>query len=87
MKYNSFYRIITIVAMAFKFLFQIIWFNWSHRVWEAQTNQKWEELLTSQAIVYRKKAVKLEGLLIKFGQFLVRELIFCQKYFLKNWKV
>lgn len=70
MKYNSLYRIVMIVSMALKFLLQIIWFNWTHRVSDETTKRKWEALLSSQAQVYRKKAVKLEGLLIKVGQFL-----------------
>lgn len=84
MKYNSFYRIVSIVAMAFKFLFQIIWFNWSHRVWDETTTGKWERLLTSQAIVYRKKALMLEGLLIKFGQFLSTRADLLPEVFLKE---
>ncbi|WP_394218101.1 ABC1 kinase family protein [Halobacillus trueperi] len=70
LKYISIYRISIIVWMALKFLIQIFWFEKRHRIWDQDTKRKWEEMLAKQAEEYRKKAVLLGGLLIKFGQFL-----------------
>lgn len=56
--------------MSVKFLWQIFWFQRRHRIWDENARQKWESLLVKQAEEYRKKALELEGLLIKFGQFL-----------------
>ncbi|MFC7319423.1 ABC1 kinase family protein [Halobacillus campisalis] len=69
-KYISLYRITVIVWMALKFLIQIFWFKKRHRIWDQETKRKWESLLVSQAEEYRRKAIQLGGLLIKFGQFL-----------------
>ncbi len=70
MKYNPIYRMYAIVFMTGKFLVQLYWFHLTHRVWDRATKQKWEGLLIKQAREYRRTAVKLGGLLIKFGQFL-----------------
>lgn len=59
-----------IVFMAMKFFWQIYWFQRFRRVWDERTAHKWEALLERQAKEYRQKALELEGLLIKFGQFL-----------------
>ncbi len=69
-KYISIYRVSLIVWMATRFLLQIVWFQKTHRIWDEQTNKKWEAMLARQAGEYRKKAILLGGLLIKFGQFL-----------------
>ncbi|KKB36454.1 ABC1 kinase family protein [Bacillus thermotolerans] len=71
MKNFSLYRIVVIVSMAVKFLLQIALFRRKHRRnWTNQTNEQWESLLKEQAIEYRQTALRLEGLLIKLGQFL-----------------
>ncbi|MDL4842295.1 ABC1 kinase family protein [Aquibacillus rhizosphaerae] len=70
MKYNGIYRMSAIVMMTVKFLLQIYFFHFFHRVWDWKTKKKWENLLEKQAKQYRMKAVELGGLLIKFGQFL-----------------
>ncbi|MBA2175196.1 AarF/ABC1/UbiB kinase family protein [Halobacillus locisalis] len=70
LKYISFYRITVIVWMSIRFLVQIFWFQKTHRVWDQETQRKWEAMLEKQAGEYRRKAIKLGGLLIKFGQFL-----------------
>ncbi|KGX83559.1 ABC1 kinase family protein [Pontibacillus marinus] len=70
MKYRAFYRITVIVFMFIKFLWQIFWFRRTHRFWDESAREKWESLLVNQAKEYRKKSLELEGLLIKFGQFL-----------------
>ncbi|SEH46496.1 Predicted unusual protein kinase regulating ubiquinone biosynthesis, AarF/ABC1/UbiB family [Halobacillus karajensis] len=70
LKYISIYRISVIIWMALKFLIQIYWFKKRHRIWDERTIRQWEEMLAGQAGEYRKKAVLLGGLLIKFGQFL-----------------
>ncbi|WJE15452.1 AarF/ABC1/UbiB kinase family protein [Halobacillus sp. ACCC02827] len=70
MKYISIYRITVIVWMSMKFLIRIYWFEKRHRIWDQDTKRKWEEMLSDQAEEYRRKAVHLGGLLIKFGQFL-----------------
>ncbi|WP_173918508.1 AarF/ABC1/UbiB kinase family protein [Halobacillus sp. Marseille-Q1614] len=69
-KYISIYRVTVIVWMSLKFLIQIFWFKNTHRIWDQETKRKWERLLVKQAEEYRRKAIKLGGLLIKFGQFL-----------------
>ncbi|MFD2922843.1 ABC1 kinase family protein [Halobacillus naozhouensis] len=70
LKYISVYRITVIVWMAVKFLLQIFWFQKRHRIWDQVTKRKWKELLKKQAQEYRETAIRLGGLLIKFGQFL-----------------
>lgn len=70
LKYISIYRIAIIVWMSIKFLVQIFWFQKRHRIWDQDTKRKWEDMLEKQAGEYRKKAIALGGLLIKFGQFL-----------------
>ncbi|WP_431802962.1 ABC1 kinase family protein [Halobacillus andaensis] len=69
-KYISIYRITVIVWMSIKFLLQIFWFKSTNRIWDQETKQKWEDLLRKQAEEYRRHAIRLGGLLIKFGQFL-----------------
>lgn len=56
--------------MSIKFLLQIYWFQKTNRIWDQDTQTKWDQLLKKQAEEYRKKAISLGGLLIKFGQFL-----------------
>lgn len=70
LKYISIYRITIIVWMSVKFLMQILWFKNTNRIWDQETKQKWEVLLRKQAGEYRRNAIRLGGLLIKFGQFL-----------------
>ncbi|WP_181347735.1 AarF/ABC1/UbiB kinase family protein [Thalassobacillus sp. CUG 92003] len=69
-KYVPLFRVTLIVWMAVKFLLQITWFQKTHRIWDEETEREWEDLLAKQATEYRKKAIELGGLLIKFGQFL-----------------
>lgn len=56
--------------MFIKFLFQHFLFNQRHKSWNPNIEQLREELLKKQAIEYRQKAIKLQGLMIKVGQFL-----------------
>ncbi|MBP3951874.1 ABC1 kinase family protein [Bacillus suaedae] len=72
MKNIAIYRIIVIVNMAVKFFIQIILFQkrYQHNWSSDQAQRKWEALLKKQAAEYRETAIKLEGLLIKLGQFL-----------------
>ncbi|MCA0971090.1 AarF/ABC1/UbiB kinase family protein [Halobacillus litoralis] len=70
LKYIPIYRITVIVWMAFRFLMQILWFQKTNRNWTEETERKWNEMLQKQADEYRRKAISLGGLLIKFGQFL-----------------
>ncbi|WP_158282124.1 ABC1 kinase family protein [Salipaludibacillus keqinensis] len=70
MKNFSLYRIIVIVTMFVKFVFQLYYFNKRNKTWDANTHEKWEAMLKKQASEYREKAIKLEGLMIKVGQFL-----------------
>ncbi|WP_187254482.1 ABC1 kinase family protein [Alkalicoccus halolimnae] len=70
MKNNSFYRIIVTVIMFLKFVLQLYIFNKRHPDWDSHTQDKWEKLVQSQAKEYREKALHLEGLMIKVGQFL-----------------
>jgi predicted unusual protein kinase regulating ubiquinone biosynthesis (AarF/ABC1/UbiB family) len=71
MKYFSLYRIFTIVWMAVRIFIEIILFRKKHRRnWTDQTDKQWEVLLRKQAKRYREKALYLEGVLIKLGQYL-----------------
>ncbi|KGP74206.1 ABC transporter [Pontibacillus yanchengensis Y32] len=84
MKYTALYRITIIVSMAVKFLWQIFWFQKTNRIWDEKTRQKWESLLVKQAKEYRQKALQLEGLLIKVGQFLSTRADLLPPVFLKE---
>ncbi|MDG5786345.1 AarF/UbiB family protein [Evansella sp. AB-P1] len=70
MKQLSLYRITVIVSMFIKFIFQVYMFNKKNKNWDTTTYEAWENLLRKQAEEYRIKAIKLQGLLIKVGQFL-----------------
>ncbi|ASK64319.1 ABC transporter [Virgibacillus phasianinus] len=70
MKYNVVYRCAVIVWMILKYICQIYFFHIRHHVWDERTRQKWNALLRKQAKDYSEKAVRLEGVLIKVGQFL-----------------
>ncbi|MFL0364691.1 ABC1 kinase family protein [Pseudobacillus sp. 179-B 2D1 NHS] len=71
MKKFSLYRMFIIITMAVKFFLQVTFFHKRYRKrWTSRTNQKWEALLKRQAAEYRETALRLEGLLIKLGQFL-----------------
>ncbi|WP_338471455.1 AarF/UbiB family protein [Niallia sp. XMNu-256] len=71
MKYFSLYRIFTIVWMAVRIFIEIISFRKKHRRnWTDQTDKRWEALLRRQAKRYKEKALYLEGVLIKLGQYL-----------------
>ncbi|UOR11164.1 ABC1 kinase family protein [Halobacillus amylolyticus] len=84
LKYISLYRITVIVWMAVKFLLQIFWFHKIHRIWDQDTKDKWKELLEKQAWEYRRKAIELGGLLIKFGQFLSSRADLLPRLFIKE---
>ncbi|QKS70701.1 AarF/ABC1/UbiB kinase family protein [Paenalkalicoccus suaedae] len=84
MKYNSLYRIFIIVKMFIKFVLQLYIFNKRHKTWDSPTQEKWEKLLQKQAIEYRKVALKLEGLMIKVGQFLSTRADIMPEIFLKE---
>lgn len=84
MKNFSLYRIVIIVAMFIKIVFQLYIFNKRNKTWTADTQQKWEELLKKQASEYREKAIKLEGLMIKVGQFLSTRADIMPEVFLKE---
>ncbi len=67
----SLYRIVAIVWMSVSFFLQIWWFQKRHRQpWSAETSAQFERLIVKQAATYRETAIRLQGLLIKFGQFL-----------------
>lgn len=71
MRRFSLYRIIVIVAMAVRFFLQVNSFNRRHpRPWTRRSAEAWEALIVRQAREYRRQAVHLQGLLIKYGQFL-----------------
>jgi predicted unusual protein kinase regulating ubiquinone biosynthesis (AarF/ABC1/UbiB family) len=71
MKYFSLYRIFTIVWMAVRIFIEIISFRKRHRRnWTNQTDRQWEALLRKQAKRYKERALYLEGVLIKLGQYL-----------------
>ncbi|TFD97645.1 AarF/ABC1/UbiB kinase family protein [Jeotgalibacillus sp. R-1-5s-1] len=65
------YRIYKIVFMSVKFFLQVYFFQRKHQGrWDATTERKWAELAGKQAREYKQTALKLEGLMIKMGQFL-----------------
>jgi len=70
--------------MFVKIVFQLYVFNKRNKTWTAETQQKWEQLLKKQAAEYREKAIKLEGLLIKVGQFLSTRADIMPEVFLKE---
>ncbi|AOM82433.1 ABC1 kinase family protein [Salisediminibacterium beveridgei] len=70
MKNFSLYRIFVIVRMFIKFVLQLYIFGKKHKAWDASTREEWETLVAKQAIEYRERALDLEGLMIKVGQFL-----------------
>ncbi|WP_169577112.1 ABC1 kinase family protein [Salsuginibacillus kocurii] len=69
MKYISSYRIIVIVFMSVKFFLQIYFFQRTTRT-SREKEKRWNKLLEKQAEEYKRKALHLEGLMIKMGQFL-----------------
>jgi len=71
MKYFSLYRIYTIVWLAVRIFIEIIFFKKRHRRnWNDKVEKQWEELLRKQAHRYKEKALYLEGVMIKLGQYL-----------------
>ena len=71
MKNLSIYRIYKIVWMALKFFMQITLFQKRHKGQSSLAiQQKWEQLVTKQAVEFKQVALSLGGLLIKVGQFL-----------------
>ncbi|MDZ5713056.1 ABC1 kinase family protein [Jeotgalibacillus haloalkalitolerans] len=65
------YRIYKIVTMAVKFFLQVYFFNRRYRGrWDPSVEKKWSDLAGKQAREYKQTALKLEGLMIKVGQFL-----------------
>jgi predicted unusual protein kinase regulating ubiquinone biosynthesis (AarF/ABC1/UbiB family) len=56
--------------MFLKFVLQLYFFHKKHKTWDTTTHVRWEALLKKQAVEYRENALKLEGLMIKVGQFL-----------------
>ncbi|ADC50138.1 ABC-1 domain protein [Alkalihalophilus pseudofirmus OF4] len=82
MKSLPIYRMFTIVFMSIKFFLQIIRFQRKHQNhWD---EEKWNSLLHQQAREYKQTALKLEGLLIKLGQFLAARADLLPEVFLKE---
>ncbi|MDP4550593.1 AarF/UbiB family protein [Alkalihalobacillus macyae] len=82
MKFNSLYRIIIIVWMSVKFFIQLETFRRkSKHSWD---QERWQKLLKKQAIEYKEKAIRLEGLLVKLGQFLSTRADILPKVFLEE---
>lgn len=84
LRYNIFYRCTIIVWMAIKFIVQIYSFYMRNRIWDERTKEKWNDLLIRQAKEYRRKAVKLGGVLIKVGQFLATRADIMPDVFIKE---
>ena len=82
MKYQSLYRIIVIVWMSIKFFLQLEYFRRkSKHSWD---QERWQKLLKKQAKEYKEKAIRLEGLLVKLGQFLSTRADILPKVFLEE---
>ncbi|MEB1808489.1 MAG: AarF/UbiB family protein [Bacillaceae bacterium] len=85
MKKIALYRIFVIVFMAVKFFVQITLFQKRfHSKGSDQLQIQWEALLRRQAIEYRETALRLEGLLIKLGQFLSTRADIMPQVFIKE---
>ncbi|WP_431029710.1 ABC1 kinase family protein [Lysinibacillus sp. LZ02] len=71
MKRLAIYRIYRIVWMAIKFFTQVTLFQKRYQGrFSPSVQKKWEQLVTKQAVEFKKTALSLGGLLIKVGQFL-----------------
>ncbi|QHA91383.1 AarF/UbiB family protein [Bacillus sp. N1-1] len=82
MKYQSLYRISVIVWMSVKFFLQLERFRRkSKHSWD---QERWQKLLKKQAKEYKGKAIRLEGLLVKLGQFLSTRADILPKVFLEE---
>ncbi|TKD72077.1 ABC1 kinase family protein [Pseudalkalibacillus hwajinpoensis] len=82
MKFNSLYRITIIVWMSIKFFIQLESFRRkSKHSWD---QERWQKLLKKQAKEYKEKAIRLEGLLVKLGQFLSTRADILPKVFLEE---
>lgn len=86
LKNMALYRIVIIVKMMLKFFFQLTLFQrrYQNRREEADVQSKFEQLLQKQASEYRETALRLEGLLIKLGQFLSSRADILPKVFLNE---
>jgi predicted unusual protein kinase regulating ubiquinone biosynthesis (AarF/ABC1/UbiB family) len=62
------YRIVVIVTMFARYIFTIYRFTRKNR--SGTNNEEFERIMIRIARDYKKKALRLEGLLIKLGQFL-----------------
>ncbi|WP_270182441.1 ABC1 kinase family protein [Alkalihalobacillus sp. CinArs1] len=82
MKFNSLYRIVVIVFMSVKFFIQLETFR--RRSKHSWNQERWQKLLKKQAKEYKKKAIRLEGLLVKLGQFLSTRADILPKVFLEE---
>lgn len=57
--------------MVVKFFLQVSWFQYRNRSGALnKSKESWEKLVQKQAKEFKEKALKLEGLMIKMGQFL-----------------
>ncbi|WP_430380554.1 ABC1 kinase family protein [Virgibacillus pantothenticus] len=84
LKYNLGYRCIVMVWMTLKFIAKIYSFHFKHRIWDNETFDKWNHLITKMAQEYREKAILLGGVLIKVGQFLSTRTDFMPDAFIKE---
>lgn len=71
MKTNRMYRIWVITTMSIRFFLEIWWFQQRKaKLSPPERNLQWELLLKQQARRFKVTALRLEGILIKVGQFL-----------------
>ncbi|MCA0989185.1 ABC1 kinase family protein [Guptibacillus algicola] len=82
MKFNSLYRIIVIVFMSVKFFIQLETFRRKSK--HSWNQERFQKLLKKQAKEYKEKAIRLEGLLVKLGQFLSTRADILPKVFLEE---
>jgi len=79
------YRIIRIVSLAVRFFLQVYRYQRRHpQPWSDREFAAWEALVARQAAEYRQVALRLEGLLIKLGQFLSTRADIMPKAFLRE---
>ncbi|MCY0876886.1 MAG: AarF/UbiB family protein [Firmicutes bacterium] len=79
------YRVVRIVWLSVKFFLQLYWFSRRHpKPWSEVEQTSFANLMARQAREYRELALRLEGLMIKLGQFLSTRADIMPQAFLKE---
>lgn len=79
------YRVVRIVWLSVQFFLQVYWFGRRHpKPWSQTEQTAFAALVARQASQYRELALRLEGLMIKLGQFLSTRADIMPKAFLSE---